>query len=173
MGIREQRKGVSNTLRCSRKSTCGKLHTSAQPVSRLYPARWAGGYDAHLSTCGHIRPLGAFRNCGKAFDTQAEKLSEKSLTHLRPSLTNSRTGPIRLLAPSYVGQTRSRSASRTPFRTVSEELFSELRPCGVLRSSARKEGLCSISDLTGYLSAGLGAYALHPRPYAGDGYRGP
>ena len=48
-----------------------------------------------------------------------EKLSEKSLTHLRPSLTNSRTGPIRLLSPPYAGQTRSRSAARIPFQIVS------------------------------------------------------
>src|SRR5829696_5000093 len=51
-----------------------------------------------------------------------EKLSEKSLTRLRPSLTNSRTGPIRLLFPPYAGQTRSRRAARTPFIGFSEVL---------------------------------------------------
>jgi hypothetical protein len=46
---------------------------------------------------------------------ELEKLSEKSLTHLRPSLTNSRRCPFRLLASSINGSNSHSEYCSNPF----------------------------------------------------------
>jgi hypothetical protein len=54
------------------------------------------------------------------------KLSEKSRMCLQRSLTGHRNSTFRPFWPPNTGQIHRRSVAHTPFRTVSEEVFSEV-----------------------------------------------
>src|SRR3712207_4531568 len=63
------------------------------------------------------------------------KLSERGRRSLRCSLTEHRNGTFRPIFASQHVQIRGQSIARTPFRTVSEEEFSEVSPGYLLQDA--------------------------------------
>src|SRR5215203_384372 len=71
-------------------------------------------------------------------DGLSEKLSEKSLRCPKRVPTRLPNRPVRPFRPRYTGQMHLRSVTRTPFQTVSEGLFCEVRVDGVLGTSPKR-----------------------------------
>jgi hypothetical protein len=66
-----------------------------------------------------------------------ERLSEKSRRRLQLALRTAEKFPFGPFRPPYTGQIHGRSFARTPFRTVSEEVFSEVRIAPVQETPER------------------------------------
>jgi hypothetical protein len=130
-GWEDGRFGLTRTFLENRTSRDGRAITRGW---RTTGATATGGESARCWRKGTL-PDSGLRFFSASFTRGCvERLSEKPGSHLQGSSRDRRGETFWPFWPSYTHQMHARSVARTPFRTVSEGVFSEVRVAPVLSS---------------------------------------